>query len=190
MTNEDKRTEISRIVREFTIQYVQDRLLKQLAHIIPGADQQPVVRHVLMTLYESGSDALQYTLEPQQWLTMALYGAGEIDEDSGEIHEICQSMAEWLFALPNHARYEIPRQWAETDMGALWWQAIIRAQGDEMITIAQAAELAGVTVQAISQRISAGKLTGYINPLANERQGRRLVRRSDVAGGAHAVDHD
>lgn len=191
MTDDKKRAEIERIVREFTTRYVQDKLLWQLGQIVPGADQLPMVRQTLMTLYEGGADALQYTMEPQEWLTMALYGAGVIEADAKEMQEICQGMAEWLFALPNQAQYDIPRYWAETDMGALWWQAAIRAQGDEMITIAEAAELAGVTVQAISQRISAGKLTGYINPLANERQGRRLVRRSDVAGGGqHAVDHD
>ena len=183
MTNDEKRSEVERIVREYTIRYVQD-CLWQLGQIIPGADEIPSVRQVLKVLYEGNVDALSHTMEPQEWLTMALYGAGIIDADAGEMQQICQAMAEWLFALPNHAQYDIPRYWAETDMGALWWQATIRAQGDEMITIAAAAELAGVTVQAISQRISAGKLAGYINPLANERQGRRLVRRSDVVGGA------
>ena len=112
---------------------------------------------------------------------MALYGAGVRDEDAGEMREICQSFAEWLFAIPGSYQYEIPDGWANTDMGALWWQALLRTQGDDLVTIAQAAEIAGVTVQAMSQRVTRGKIRSFIDPLAGRHQGRRLVRRSDIA---------
>ncbi len=180
MTINDNRAEITRIVREFTFRYIQDKLLWLLGQIVPGADEVPAVRAALVALASGSPDALSYTMEPQEWLTMALYGAGAIDADAGEMQEICQGMAEWLFALPHHSNYDIPAVWVETEMGALWWQAAIRAQGDELITIAEAAELAGVTTQAMSQRVVRGKLKGYTNPLANERQGRQLVRCSDI----------
>ena len=181
MTNDEKRAEVERIVREFTKQYIERRLLWQLGQIVPGADDVPAARHALAQLYAGATDALQHTMEPQEWRTLALYGAGVIDGDPGEMQEIAQSMAEWLFSLPTHNRYEIPDFWAETELGALWWAAVIRNQGDELITIADAARLAGVTVQAISQRIERGALKAFTNPLAPERQGRTLVRRSDVA---------
>ena len=89
-------------------------------------------------------------------------------------------MAEWFFSLPTSYRYDTPDWWGDTELGALWWQAVIRIKGDELITISQAAELAGVTVQAISQRIERGKLDAFTDPFAPERQGRRKVRRDDV----------
>ena len=181
MTNDEERAEVERIVRQFTMQYLERKLLWQLGQIVPGADQAPAVRKALMQLYSDAPDALQYTMEPQEWLTLALYGAGIIDGDPAEMQEIVQSMAEWLFSLPTFNRYDIPAWWSETEMGALWWQAVIRIQGDELITISQAAELAGVTVQAISQRIKTGSLDAFTDPLAPVRQGRQLVRRRDIA---------
>lgn len=180
MTNDEKRTEVERIVRQFTMQYVERKLLWQLGQIVPGADQIPAVREALMQLYSEAPDALQYTMEPQEWRTLALYGAGIIDGDPAEMQEIVQSMAEWFFSLPTWNRYDIPDWWADTELGALWWQAVIRIQGDELITIAEAAQLAGVSVQAISQRIKTGTLDAYTDPLAPSRQGRQLVRRQDV----------
>lgn len=180
MTNDEKRAEVERIVREFTTQYIERRLLWQLGQIVPGADQIPAVREALVQLYNAAPDALRYTMEPQEWRTLALYGAGVIDGDPGEMQEIIQSMAEWFFSLPTWNRYDIPDWWSETELGALWWQAVIRIRGDELITIAAAAALAGVTVQAISQRIKAGTLEAFIDPLAPARQGRQLVRRSDI----------
>lgn len=178
-TETEAHAEVTRIVRDFAAQYI-ERKLWQLGQIVPGADQNDAVRAVLMQFYSNAPHALRYTLEPQEWLTMALYGAGLLDADPGEIQEICQSMAEWLFALPTYSSYEIPEFWAETEMGALWWQAVIRVQGDELITITEAADIANVSLPAISQRIQRGTLKAYTDPLAPKRQGRQLVRRSDV----------
>lgn len=183
MTNEEKREHVARIVKEFTLEYLNRHLLWQLGQIVPGADNPaPNVGEVLRRLHsEPPAEALRFTLEPQEWLQMALYGAGLVEVDAGEIHEVCQGMAESLFAIPGHNAYQIPSQWAETEMGALWWAALIRAQGDELVTIAEAARIAGVSVQAISQRIDRGTLEAFVDPFSTgERQGRRLVRRSDI----------
>jgi len=187
MTNDEKRNQVERIVREFTRQYIERRLLWQLGQIVPGADDVPAVRAALLKLYGEAPDGLRYTMEPQEWRTLALYGAGVIDADPGEMQEIVQGMAEWFFSLPTHNRYEIPAYWADTELGALWWSAVIRIQGDELITLTEAASIAGVSVQAISQRIKAGTLEAFVDPLAPSRQGRQLVRRSDVEP-AHAMD--
>lgn len=164
------------IVTQFTQEYLDRHLIWQLGQIIPGADGW--VHDKMPPQLHAGD--LRYTLQPQEWLTMARYGAGLIDADAGEMQEICQSMAEWLFAIPGYYAYSIPAEWAETDMGTLWWAAHIRAMGDELITIAEAADLAGVSVQAISARIDRGTLRAFTDPSAKQRQAKRLVRRSDI----------
>ena len=93
-------------------------------------------------------------------------------------------MAEWLFSIPGMSQYEIPDVWYDSPMGALWAAAFIRTQGDELITIADAAKIAGVSVQAISARIDRGTLKAYTDPTSASRQGRRLVRKSDVESEA------
>lgn len=174
MTNEEKNERITQTVAAFAVAYWQE-IVRQAGQMVPGADGK-----IGMTPITT-ENVFQMTMEPQEWLTMARYGAGLIDADNGYIYEICQGVAEWLFAVPGSASYTIPDSFSETPFGALWAAAFVRVQGDELITIAEAAEMAGVTVQAISQRIDRGTLKAYVDPLAdNPRHGRRLVKRSDV----------
>jgi len=51
---------------------------------------------------------------------------------------------------------------------------------EDVLTVAEAAERLGVSVQAVSQRLNRGNLTTVLNPRANPRQGRRLLLRSEV----------
>lgn len=173
MTDSPQHAKIKTIVENFTRQLWQD-MTWRLGQMIPGADGKVILTG------EQFADPLRYMLEPQEWLTMAEYGAGLTEGDPLEILEICQSLAEWLFSIPGESAYEIPAIWYTTELGSLWAAAFIRCQGDELITIAEAAQLAGVTVQAIAARLDRGTLKAYINPLADERQGRRLVRKSDI----------
>lgn len=70
-------------------------------------------------------------------------------------------------------------------MGALWWAAFTRCQGDELIPIAEAAALAGVSVSTMASRVNRGSLKSFLDPSApNPRQRRRLVRKSDIAGAS------
>lgn len=181
MTDNDKRATITTTVAQFAQQYIES-LLWQSGQIAPGADQNEPLRAALLALHRDPAEGLQHTMEGQEWLTMALYGAGLLDEDAGYMREICQGMAEWMFARPGgFYTYDIPEMWANTPMGALWWLAILRTEGDELITLTEAAQIAGVTVQAISQRIQRGSLRAFTDPFAPERQGRQKVRRSEVA---------
>jgi len=163
---------IEATVRQFTVAFVESRAW-QLGQIVPGLDAAIVEAAPL--------DDLSTTMQPQEWLDMALYGAGLADADAGEIHDVCQSLAEWLFAIPGESAYAIPDAWADTPMGSLWWAALVRAEGDALVTVGEAAALAGVSVKTISSRIDRGALRAYVDPSAPARQGRRLVRRSDVA---------
>lgn len=51
---------------------------------------------------------------------------------------------------------------------------------EDLITQAEAAELLGVSIQAVNNMIRDGRLRGYKNPDANQRQGRTLVSRTQV----------
>ncbi len=179
MTDEEKRIHARKVVFEFAHAYFRD-IAYHVGQIIPGADAK------MPHLSFDESEFFRTTMEPQEWLTMAEYGLGlRPNEDDGEMYEICQSMAEWVFAIPTMSAYHIPDVWYETPMGALWAAAFVRVQGDELITITEAAQVAGVSVQAISQRIDRGTLKAYTNPDApNPRSERRLVRKGDVTKSA------
>lgn len=181
MTDDEKRAIVTNAVRQFTLQYISN-LQWQLMQLIPGADQAPALIEAQNALHKDAAAGLKHTIEAQEWLTMALYGAGLLpDEDPLEIQETCQSLAEWMWARPGtNAEYSIPDQWAYSEMGAYWALALERAYGHDLITIADAAEKAGVTVQAISGRIDRGKLHYFIDPFASERQGKKLVRANDI----------
>lgn len=163
---------IEATVRDFTAAFVESRAW-QLGQIVPGLDA--AIGEAVFV------GALSDTMQPQEWLDMALYGAGLMDADPAEMHDVCQSLAEWLFAIPGESAYAIPDAWADTPMGSMWWAALVRAEGDALVTISEAASLAGVSVKTLSKRIDAGALRAYVDPSAPQRQGRRLVRRSDVA---------
>jgi len=161
------------IIREFLNQFWQERCW-QIEQTVLGAQISP--RHPGETLYQSG---LAINLRD---MARAATGGTERDETNvSEVRDICQQLAEWLFAAPGGSySYEIPDSFADTAIGGLWWKALLWCEGDELVTIAEAARLAGVSVQAISQRIDRGDLRAYTDPTARERQGRRLVRRSDI----------
>lgn len=152
------------------------RLTWQAGQIVPGLDaaMHPAIPAALL------AGDLRYSMEPQEWLRMALYGAGLLDADAGEVHDICQSLAEWLFAVPGLAHYRIPPEWSETPLGNLWWRALLRAEGDELITLTEAAQLLGIRVATVGGYIDRGRLAVFVDASANQRQGRRLVRRSEV----------
>ena len=181
MTPEQKEQYAREVVANFAQALWEDRS-RQLSQMLAGAD----INHFLM---ERGvrvpfrEEWLERGMEPQEWLLMARAGLGLVEpsnDNRAYVREIVQSLAEWLFATPGSYAYEIPASWYETPMGALWGAALVWTEGDELITLKEAAELAGVSLPTISIRVSRGTLRAFVNPLAPAHQGRRLVRRSDV----------
>lgn len=165
--------ETETIIRQFLNQFWEDRCW-QIEQTVLGATITP--RHPGETLYQSG-----LAINLRDMARAALGQRERNDVTVSETRDICQQLAEWLFAAPSGTyTYDIPDGFADTPIGGLWWSALLWCQGDELITVAEAAKLAGVTVQAISQRIERGTLRAFTDPTAPERQGRRLVRRSDV----------
>ena len=173
MTDNEKEAYVSKVVADFSQEIWQSRCW-QISQMLIGAD----TSHFLMTAgrHEPFSEEwLSRGLESQQWLLMARAGLGLValpaDVEAaemlrGEIHEICQGLAEWLFATPGQSVYTIPDSWTEHPLGQLWHLAMVWLARDELITIAEAAKRAGVTTQAIHQRIAHGKLSAYVDPSA------------------------
>ena len=69
-----------------------------------------------------------------------------------------------------------------TALGQMVSRALLQIKGDELITLAEAAEMRGVSVPAISRAVQNGRLTRYVDPDAPKRQGRTLVSRAEVEG--------
>jgi hypothetical protein len=118
---------------------------------------------------------------------IARAAAGELDRDNGdmadEMYESCQVLAEHLFATPGlGASYTIPNEFWQAPIGQMVALAFIWLERDELITIAEAARIAGKTISTISSRVARGTLRSYPDPRStNPQKSARLVRRSDVA---------
>jgi hypothetical protein len=94
------------------------------------------------------------------------------DWNVGIVAETIEGICEDLHPF----NYATPTDFWESSIGQMMARANLWLQGDELITIAEAARIRGVTPQAIS----AGRLTGYIDPSAPQCQVRRLVSRAEV----------
>lgn len=171
-------------IKQFLADFWRDRVW-QISQTVVGAEVcvRSHASHSAGLPYIPGPDDLYHGPAGQEWQLMARAVAGELERNewaAGEVYETCQKWAEWLFASPGAYSYQIPDHWYESPAGAIWAAALVWSQGDELVTIKEAADLLGVSSQTISTRISRGSLRGFVDPSAPGRQGRRLVRRSDV----------
>ena len=99
----------------------------------------------------------------------------------GILMEGIQDLMERLFCPPGlGSAYDIPARFWETPLGQMVARALLWIREDQLITLQQAADLRGVTVQAISRAVQNGRLTRYVDPDAPARQGRTLVSRQEV----------
>jgi len=162
-----------RVIRQFIAEFWRDRHW-QLTQSFAGVETNP--RHPDERL-------LNYSILAQELRDLVRAAYGEMrdsEENRGETYELCQKLAEWLFSIPGWNAYEIPDYFAETPIGAIWWLALNWAQGQELVTLAEASKLSGVPVSTLSSRVERGALQAFIDPRAPSRQGRTLVRKSDV----------
>lgn len=104
------------------------------------------------------------------------------DERKGEAYEACQQLAEWMWARPGMpSAYTIPwQEWAATPVGNLVLRAMLWLEGDELITMSEAAKLSRRRLQTISDMVARGTLTGYRDPDEPNPTKATRVRRSDV----------
>lgn len=174
-THEDYEQEVKKIVAQFSMEMIV-RMRRNLSNILPAyLDPKPILHIDLDNIFEN-------SMQPQEWLEMARFGQFGTNAEPGYIAEICQGLAETLFAVPGAYSYSIPAEWYETDMGALWAAALLRSHGDELISLTEAAALSEKTIQTISSDIARGRLTPYIDPTAGEpgAAGRRRVSKGEV----------
>jgi len=129
-------------------------------------------------------EALLLTPVAETLAEIACAAAGERQHDEfddGVLQECIQSVMEMLFASPLLNTYDVPDVFWQSPLGAMVARAMIWLRRDELITLNQAAEIAGISVPAISQAVDAGRLRAYFDPDAtNPQRGRRLVSRAEV----------
>jgi len=118
-----------------------------------------------------------------QLAEIARMASGDIQPtewNRGVVYEGIQDLMERLFSSPLLGSYEIPRAFWKTDLGAMVAAAFAKVQGDELITISEAAGLLGITTQAISHRIGRGDIMAYPDITEPNPQKRQRVLRSDI----------
>ena len=134
-------------------------------------------------------DLLYNSALADQLAEIARAAAGQIEHSHSEdgftegiIQEGIQDLMERLFCPPGlYTSYDIPARFWEHPLGGMVARALLWIRGDELVTLTEAAEMRGVTVQAISQAVKAGRLTRYVDPdAANPQRSRTLVSRREV----------
>lgn len=158
------------IVLDFAAAY-RDHLIERVRILVPDTDIDVLLPNPIDT-----------SPLVQEWLTLAAAADGQLAPTAGHrfrVRDAFERLAMLLFSVPGDTPVRHPPlTWAKTPMADVVWRAIVWALADDLITIVEAADLVGVTIQAVSQKTPA--LRFYIDPTAAQRQGRRLVNRSEV----------
>jgi len=124
----------------------------------------------------------------RQLYYIAQAASNDLPRDPDETHEehILESVADLvaqLYYVPGIGTtddVDVPAAFWDHPLGQMCARALLWALEGELITLQEAADTAWVTVQAVSQAVATGRLAGYIDPDATQRQGRTLVKRTDV----------
>jgi len=112
---------------------------------------------------------------------MARVAAGDTTGlDRATVYEGIQGLVERLFAIPGEASYNIPREFWESEFGSMVMMAYVWSQGDELLTISQAAEMSGRSVASISNMAKRGRLRQYPDMREPNPQKRMRVLRSEI----------
>ena len=132
----------------------------------------------------SGDQMLLNTPAARKLDTIAVYA--ETGEGNPQIIiAFIQSILMYLHAPPVMGLmkvdwHSIPDEFWNKRTGLLIAKALSRLHENELLTIKEAAQLAGVSMATVSIALDTGKLTAYIDPTARKRQRRRKVLRSEV----------
>lgn len=142
-----------------------------LTHL-PGEVQRLVLRQPLETVLG------------RRVVEIARAAAGELDAADAlgpeMVAEAIQGLLEDLFAPPGLAyAYAVPSGfWNETPFGRMVRDAHLWTTGDEMITQTSAAEMVGVGLKTVGERVSKGLLTPFVDMAEpNPRRARRVSRQ-------------
>jgi hypothetical protein len=90
----------------------------------------------------------------------------------------CQAFQAWL----NHApiTHRTPDEFWATPVGYMVLRALMWAEQDQLISLRDAAEISGMSLSVLSQRISRGQIPGYRDPKEKNPQRARRIRLSDL----------
>lgn len=122
----------------------------------------------------------------QQLEGIARAACGLMEDDlegrnRGVTYESIQDLCEQLFAPPGlGSGGTIPESFWETPLGQMTNRAWLFVQQDEMITQTEAAEILGLSVAAIGEKIKRGELRVILDDTEPNPQRRRRVSRRQV----------
>lgn len=119
-----------------------------------------------------------------QLAEIARLAAGEMDVETAidiGVGKSIQDLCERLFTTPGTGySYRIPAEFWNTPIGTIIGKALFRLRGDELITMSEAAEILGIGLSALSNRVSRGDLQAYRDPDEPNPQRSTRVLRSEV----------
>ena len=100
------------------------------------------------------------------------------EKRAARIMEDCEAVETWLNQGP--FVHKTPDAFWTSPVGFMILRAKVWANQDQLITLSTAAEISGMSLSVLSQRMTRGQLPGYRDPgIKNPKHGRR-VRLSDL----------
>lgn len=100
------------------------------------------------------------------------------EKKAARILEDCEAVETWLNQGP--FVHKTPEAFWASPVGFMILRARVWANQDQLITLSTAAEISGMSLSVLSQRMTRGQLPGYRDPgIKNPKHGRR-VRLSDL----------
>ena len=130
-------------------------------------------------------EQLAHTILAENLAVIARAAAGETkysEWNADYLAETIRSVMESIFAPSVLYSYQIQEGFWDTSFGQMVARARLWMRQDELITLKEAAQALGVTIQAASKAVKNGRLTRYVDPDAPQRQGRVLVSQQEVEG--------
>lgn len=90
----------------------------------------------------------------------------------------CQAFQAWLNQTP--ITHRTPDEFWTTPVGYMVLRALVWAEQDQLISLSDAADISGMSLSVLSQRISRGQIQGYRDPKEKNPQRARRIRLSDL----------
>ncbi len=86
---------------------------------------------------------------------------GYSNVDPGVVYESIQGLVEKLFSVPGESGYTIPQDFWSSPFGSMVALALLWSQGEELITMSEAAKISGKSVSSLSQLVDRGRIRSY-----------------------------
>ena len=90
----------------------------------------------------------------------------------------CRVFQTWLNQTP--ITHRTPDEFWTTPVGYMVLRAMVWAEQDQLISLSDAADISGMSLSVLSQRISRGQIQGYRDPKEKNPQRARRIRLSDL----------